>query len=153
MTRNELYENAMLILSQRDHSIREIREKLTKKSPDNEHIEEVITQLIEFNYLNEQRFAQTYIRSKAARLYGQFRIKQELKMKGVDQETISIAFDEEETDWSENAKALRHRKFGEEVPSDFKVKSKQMRYLQSHGFSFDEINYSFETEAFRTDAF
>ncbi|TDP01057.1 regulatory protein RecX [Marinomonas balearica] len=146
MTQNEIYDNAMLILSQRDHSIKEIKEKLAKKEADSELIDAVIALLLEYNYLNDRRFAQIYIRSKASRLYGQFRIRQELKQKGVTQEDIAIAFDEEPVDWYENAKSLRHRKFGTLVPSDFKAKSKQMRYLQSHGFSFDEINYSFEPE-------
>ena len=46
--------------------------------------------------------------------------------------------------WGKNTtKEVREKKFGQNLPSDYKTQAKQKRFLKSRGFSFDEINKAF----------
>ena len=64
-------------------------------------------------------------------------ISSELKKRGIESFDLSIF------DWFELAKEVREKKFGQNLPSDYKTQAKQKRFLQSRGFGFDEINQVF----------
>jgi len=64
-------------------------------------------------------------------------ISSELKKRGIESFDLSIF------DWFELAKEVREKKFGQNLPLDYKTKAKQKRFLKSRGFSFDEINQAF----------
>jgi regulatory protein len=52
---------------------------------------------------------------------------------------IQEALSEAEQDWSALAREMRQKKFGADVPSDFKEKARQMRFLQYRGFEPSQI--------------
>ena len=60
--------------------------------------------------------------------------------------TLPIQFDLSEFDFYLLAQTIRENKFGKEVPSDYKQKAKQQRFLQSRGFNFEHINNAFKAE-------
>ncbi|AEF53728.1 regulatory protein RecX [Marinomonas posidonica] len=136
------YEHALLLLNQREHACAEIAVKLKQKGHSEEDIDNTIRQLKELNYLNDERFAEIYVRSKANRSLGPTRIKQELLQKGLSSDIAKNAIEEAEFDWYELAKDAKIRKFGEESTQDYKEKSKQMRHLQYRGFDYEQIQYA-----------
>ncbi|SBS37945.1 Regulatory protein RecX [Marinomonas spartinae] len=137
-------DHAMTILASRDHSTKEMAHKLKIKGHEEESIAKAIASLLEVNYLNDRRFAESYTRSRANKPLGPQRIKQELKQKGIKDDVISQVFEESDADWFELARELKQRKFGEEVTKDFKERAKQTRYLQYRGFGFEHIKYALE---------
>lgn len=127
-----LYTFALGYLARREHSTQELISKLKTKTDQPELIPEIIAELTQKNYLSDVRFAESYSRMRAARGYGKLRIQAELKERGVLQDFSQINI---KTD----IKKTREKKFGAVLPIDIKEKSKQARYLQYKGFSFDEI--------------
>lgn len=139
-------DHALTILASRDHSTKEMAHKLKVKGHEVEQIAQTIDSLLEMNYLNDQRFAEFYVRSRINKPLGPQRIRQELRQKGITDEMIERALEENEADWFELAKELKIRKFGAESTRDFKEKAKQTRYLQYRGFGFDQIKYALEPD-------
>lgn len=103
-------------------------------------------QLREQGYQSDLRFAQMFIRSRAARFYGQVRISEELKQHQVAGAETRQAFTELEIDWFELCKEAFERKFRHKVSDDWQARQKQKRYLWQRGFSEDQIQYALSGE-------
>lgn len=138
------YNYALWLLGAREHSIQELQQKLSRKEYSAEDIQAALNKLIEYNYINDQRFAEAFTRSKAAKPLGRQRILGELKTKGIDDATAKQALNDLKVDWFELALELKLKKFGATVSCDYKEKAKQTRYLAYRGFGFDEIKYAIE---------
>lgn len=155
---NGLISRAMRLLSQRDHSEAELRRKLAapsfmanakfgNKSPkdtpeepvDPAIIEQVISYCYQHNWLDDRRFANSFIASRSRKGYGAQRIRSELMQKGVDKEIVQDALAECEIDWCEQAREIALRKFGDPLPVEWKDKAKVLRYLLYRGFFQEEI--------------
>ena len=127
----------MRMLVRREHSTLELTNKLTAKEFDQEDIDAVIALLIQQNYQSDERFAADFIQMRFNQGKGPIKISLDLKQRGIDR------FDMSEYDFYALAYKIRKQKFGQAVPSDFKEKAKQQRFLQSRGFSFEHISQSF----------
>ncbi len=144
---------AMDLLSRREHLRSELEIKLHKRFADatfsNETltasadetltalVAETLTALAEESLQCDQRYCDSYVHQRSSRGYGPQRIHQELRQKGAGSDHIVLAMDACETDWSELARLTRRKKFGPELPADFKEKSRQLRFLQYRGFGGD----------------
>ena len=137
-----IFDHALFLLSHREHAKKELERKLKMKGYDEEEISATILKLEEINYLNDDRFAEIFVRSRINKPLGENRIFQELIQKGVDKDTAKYAIENENADWFELALLLKTRRFGENLCTDFKEKGKQSRYLQYRGFNFDQIKYA-----------
>lgn len=137
-----IFDQALSLLSHREHASKELAKKLKIKGHTEEEIALTIELLQEINYLNDERFAEIFVRSRISKPLGANRILQELIQKGVNSTLAKETVNNAEADWFELAKQLKERRFGEEITSDFKEKGKQSRYLQYRGFNFDEIKYA-----------
>lgn len=138
-----VWQKAMQLLSIREHSQWELKQKLGNLC-ENSELSSLLTQLVEENYQSDDRYAEVFIRSKVSKGEGRQRIAKELSMKGVSAEICKRALDEAEVDWYEAAKRVKEKKFGLPHPTDYKEKAKQTRFLQYRGFTFDEIRYALE---------
>jgi len=131
------YSAALKMLMRREHSKLELFNKLQLKGYDDEIIDSAITQLVEQNYQSDERFAEDFILMRFNQGKGPVKIASELKLRGISSFNLSVF------DWFKSAKEIRKKKFGDKVSSDFKEQVKQKRFLQSRGFSLDQINQSF----------
>jgi regulatory protein len=125
------------MLTRREHSYFELCQKLTQ-SYSEEEIFSALEKLKEQNYQSDERFSEAFVRVKVNQGKGKVFIQQQLKKKGIE------GFDFSSIDFFELVKIVREKKFGVDVPSNLKEKAKQQRFLQSRGFGFDEIRFSFE---------
>ena len=125
---------ALKLLSRRDYSRSEFISKLTSAEFGKDDVEAAAEWCQEQGFLNETRFAESASRRLGAK-FGSKRVAQTLRQKGVAEDQVSaavLALNESEQD---RARALWARKFGK-VAESADEKSKQIRYLQSRGFSF-----------------
>ncbi|WP_297811554.1 recombination regulator RecX [uncultured Methylophaga sp.] len=136
-------EQAVSYLARREHSALELRRKLDKSGFDTADIELVLSQLQQADLQSDERFAESYVRSRTGRGYGKTRIRMELQERGVADELIRDSLQQAEIDWFALAAEVRRKRFGEQNPEDFKSRAKQQRFLQYRGFSHDEITESF----------
>lgn len=136
-------EHAVSLLARREHSASELRNKLQQYDHQENEIEKTLKWLKTNDLQSDERFTQSYLRHRSQRGCGELRIKQELKQRGVSDTLIAEAFTAAEIDWFALAVAVRCKRFGEQVPADFKERAKQLRFLQYRGFTHEQITESF----------
>jgi regulatory protein len=100
------YAAAMRILSYRFNSEGELRRKLEMKEFAREIIEATIARLRDEKWLDDDRFAAAYVRTRVRKGIGLLRVKRELIAAGVESDTIARALDESLPDHDERAAAL-----------------------------------------------
>jgi regulatory protein len=131
------------LLSRREHSEYELRQKLHTREFGADDIELAIERLLEKDYLSDSRFAVSTCRYRATRGYGWCFIANELKQKGVCSTIIQQLQENCEIDWYLQAELAYNKRFGEFNKKDGKdrqkEKAKRIRFLQYRGFSTDEI--------------
>jgi regulatory protein len=132
----DLRVRALQLLTRRDHSRAELKAKLAGEAGSAEEIDLVLDALQEQHLVSDQRYASQRVISRARR-YGDARLKQELRQRGVNDEDIAAALPEA-GDETERCRAVWSRKFGH-VPQSAEERGKQMRFLQYRGFSGDAI--------------
>ena len=139
---NFIYNKALDLLSRREHSSKEIREKLLLRFDDNIIINSVITKLEENNLINNTRFAEAYVSSRKRKGFGPKKISFELLSKGVS-ESVANRIIDEEGGWKRAAKLAFTKKFKNGLSSDVKNSLKQKSFLKNRGFGFKEIESVF----------
>ena len=135
-----IYNKALDLISRREHSRYELMQKLNKRYPETRPlIEEVLDKLIVNNILDDERFAEMYINSRARKGFGPKKIEMELSSKHVESFIISSSL-EAYDNWIENAKKELLKKFKGIVPRDYQSKIKQKQFLFNRGFSTQIID-------------
>ena len=132
----ELRVRALQLLTRRDHSRAELRTKLAGEAASAEELDAVLDTLQAECLLSDQRYANQRVAVRARR-YGNARLRQELRQRGVGDEEIAAALPEG-GDELERCQAIWARKFGQ-LPQSPAERAKQMRFLQYRGFSGDSI--------------
>jgi len=132
---------ALNIVSRREHSRAELKQKLSRKYPESEFIERCLDWLQELSYLDDQRFAEMFVRHCVAKRRGPNRIKLEMQQKGLAAVLSDEVLQAAEVDWFELAASNLKRRFKQPVV-DRKDKSKRYRYLQAQGFVGDQIQFA-----------
>lgn len=125
-----------------ERSQKEVRYKLVEWGMRGDELEEIISDLIINNFLNEERFAKSYASGKFnIKHWGRVKIKQGLKLKGVPDKILQKAiYSIDGDDYLQTIEKLAVKKaesLGENDP--FKRKNKLMSYLQAKGFETDLI--------------
>ncbi|HHL32444.1 MAG TPA: regulatory protein RecX [Oceanospirillales bacterium] len=131
--------SALASLSMREHSIKELQDKLKRKAYQSDSIDTVVQECISHNYLNDQRFAEIYWRSRAQKGYGPNKISMELKHRGISSAQISQAAEQPELDFDAVIKRVYLKKFKNTEIKDFKDKVKRQNYLYQRGFDLELI--------------
>lgn len=135
-----LIARAVAMLARREHSRSELARKLAQHlepEQDESELIRVLDELERRQLLSDARFAGALVRSRSAR-YGDARLRQELKQKGVAGEAAAGALESlGETEFT-RARALWQRRFGT-PPTSREEHARQGRYLQARGFSMATI--------------
>lgn len=125
-----------------ERSQKEVRYKLVEWGMRGDELEEIISELILNNFLNEERFAKSYASGKFnIKHWGRVKIKQGLKLKGVPDKILQKAiYSIDDDDYLQTLEKLTIKKMGSLNENDpFKRKNKLMSYLQAKGFETDLI--------------
>jgi regulatory protein len=117
---------------------------LLTRDLESEDVELAIKQLKSEGLQSDSRYTEAFIHDRVNRGYGPRHILQELKQKGIADELSEEYIDERDPDWIDRLKDVRLRKFGEDVPEDYKEQARQSRFLQYRGFSSDQIHRLFK---------
>ncbi|MCB0563890.1 MAG: RecX family transcriptional regulator [Phaeodactylibacter sp.] len=115
----------------------EVRSKLLDMGIYSDWREEIIVQLIEENFLNEERFARAFARGKfRIKQWGRTRIRQELKKRKISDYCLRKAMEEiEEEDYLNTLRtALIKKNISLKEEDPYRRKSKLARYAVSRGF-------------------
>ena len=134
---------AMDYLSRREHATHELFQKLLAKGEyEADDISVALARLTDQDLLSDERFTEAFIDQRSNRGSGPLKIRAELRQKGISDAMIETFLDERNVLWCKNAQAVYLKKYGLERPSELKEKMRQSRFLQSRGFSGEQIRYA-----------
>jgi regulatory protein len=139
-------EAALRLLTRREHSVHELRQKLFQRDFSTALVDELLLRLIDTELLSDQRFAEVFVRSRIGRGHGPVRIRMDLKQKGVADALASQALAEAEADWFELARQQREKRFGLAAELERKEQAKQWRFLQYRGFDAEQVRYALKSD-------
>lgn len=130
------------MLARREHSRQEVVTKLSQKGFDLEACLPILQEFVEADIQSDSRYAEMRIRACASRGLGPSRVKMELSQHRLADATVAGAMDEADIDWFELALKVKVKKYGEDAEQDFKLRQKQMQFLNYRGFTQDQIQYA-----------
>ncbi|MEQ8623368.1 MAG: RecX family transcriptional regulator [Vicingaceae bacterium] len=136
----EVLAKLMRFCSYQERSELEISQKAKAYGMVGDEVEELLKHLRKENFINEERFAETYVRGKLrVKKWGLYKIKQGLMAKGVDLPIISAALKTIDQDlYLENLHELAVSK-RDKLSSSADSKAKLFRFLKSKGYEGDLI--------------
>ncbi len=143
LTYGEAREKALRLLEFRSHSEAELSKKLIRAGAQKADMEKLIAYLREYGLVDDEEYAKRAAKDLAnLKKFGRFRIRAELKNRGIADEYIEEAMaelDEKETD---TLLPLVEKKLG----GNFERKNieKTVRYFSYRGYSYDDIKQCIE---------
>ncbi len=131
---------ALGLLARREHSAEELRRKLCRHAADGVEVEAVVEALEREGWVDDRRFAESYVRSRAGRGYWPLRIDSELNARGLDASLARGAVWEAGESWDERAVSARRKRFPGSPPAERSEQGRQVRFLQYRGFTREQIS-------------
>lgn len=116
---------------------KQCREKLYQKGYLKESVDYAIDTAKAYGYISDENFAKYYVDTRASAT-GNYRLKNELKMKGVSEDIIGETLAERE-DETECAISVARKFIKGKDLSDEKTYERLMRRLVMRGFNYDDI--------------
>lgn len=135
-------EKASGFCAYQERSQQEVRNKLYEWGLWTDAVEEIISELIQQNFISEERFARMYALGKfRMKQWGKNKIKQGLKLKGVPDNLIRKALLAIDPDDYEKTiiETLKKKDQSEKERDPYKRNYKIAQYLMSRGFEGDIV--------------
>jgi regulatory protein len=129
----------MDLLARREHSRSELLDKLISKGCAIEVAEPALDELEQDNLLSDERFVESLVQTRQAQGHGPIRIRHDLRQKGIADGLIDQWLDARGEQWLEIISLVRSQKFGNSLPDDYPERARQARFLQSRGFTAEQI--------------
>lgn len=128
------YQRALGLLVRREHSRRELKQKLSARGVSPEDADTALSTLARQDFQNDERFAEALARGRARAGHGPVRIRAELSGHGLDRTAVESALGQLAHDWLESACALVRRRFSSLNPNDPVQRRKATDFLLRRGF-------------------
>ena len=146
-----LVDTSVKYIDRRLRSINELRDYLKNKEEDTIIIEEVIDKLIDYKYLDDDRFTKAFIKDKLNFTnWGDYKIKNELKRLGVNEEIIynNISNIDDNIYYERIDKIINKDISTNKKYNGIKLKNKIYNHLLTLGYSKEKVisiinNYNF----------
>ena len=136
-------DSAFRSLSRRAHSVFELRTKLFRKGWQKEIVQKVLDDLIDNNFLNDEKFADAFVEERSRKNVGINKLKSELMKRGVDRKISESLLNNLDRNSSfESAFELAGKKYTQLKDRGFdksKIRNKLYAFLLSRGFESDFI--------------
>ncbi len=133
-------QRALDYLAHKPRTEEEVRRKLQRTDVPKPVVEDVVARLYELSYLDDEAYAQDYVRNRfASKKYGPVRIRRELVERGIERHLAETVVDDLFAEKDVQAVAREHaekrwaRLADEEDPR--RRKQKLYRYLRRRGFT------------------
>ena len=131
---SDLRDAALRLLARREHSYKELSQKLKQRGWPEPELENVLSDLADQGLQSDERFVETFVRSRAQKAYGPVRIRAELGQRGIDRAQVDRALRETDADWLKLASGWYERRYRGDPPADMKDKSRRQQALARRGF-------------------
>lgn len=128
------YDKALGLLARREHSRRELRQKLQRGGFAQDESSAAIEQLGGQGYQDDRRFAESLLRTRSGQGYGPARIRAELRSQGIGDGVIRDLLDHADIDWHDLASDVLRRRYGGPSP-DPAERVRRAQFLLRRGFA------------------
>jgi regulatory protein len=144
-------ERAFRLLAAREHSRRELRDKLLKPArteqalTDKEAIidselastlvDSLLEQLITDGLQSDARFLDSLVRQYLSKGKGPLALQQACRIQQLDTELVQQQLQRLETVWPKQVQRVREKRFGNEPPADSREAARMQRFLAQRGFT------------------
>lgn len=143
LTRSEALQKLQRYCAYQDRCHAEVRKKLMDLNVYGDDMENVITDLIQEDFLNEERYARSYVRGKVRiKKWGRFKIRQHLKHNQISEYCIKKGMEEiDEELYQQNILSLLGRYQIEKGSlKPYLFKRKFLDFMQRKGYSYEELH-------------
>ena len=137
----------MGLLARREHSQKELLNKLLVKGWAKDDILAVIDELILQGWQSDLRYAESYARHRIHKGYGPVWIAYELRKNGVDAVNLDDIVQQTAGSWMDLLEQVYSKKYGHDAVLNRNEWAKRTRFLMQRGFSgtmigalFDHLN-------------
>lgn len=155
----DLQNHALRLLSQREHGDKELLHKLRQKfaakaeslekygidlDTFSENLQTCLMHCQENNWQSDERYVEQLVNSLLAKGHGPMKIRQKARQKSSRSDLLDVFLDLDSADWLAQMQEVIEKKYGANSGANGqrlapKDKAKQMRFLQSRGYSSDLI--------------
>ena len=132
---SQIKEAALRLLSYREHSQKELFNKLSAKGFNIADIQPVLQELAEQGWQSDTRYAESYTRHRLKKGYGALAINHELKQNGILNFDIDAVLFDIADDWLSLISEVYKKKYGEHQKLSLAEQAKRSRFLLQRGFS------------------
>ena len=133
--------SAMNFLARREHTQKELIQKLKRRFPDTPLVASEVQRLSDENLQSDERFAEEFVRYRSGLGFGLMHIRQDMRQRGLSDAEILLAIEKAEIDWRAIAERVLLKKFGEIPAADIKEKARRVRFMQYRGFDSGEYQH------------
>lgn len=130
---------AMELLTRREHSRRELTQKLVARGFEVEAAEQAVDEMAARGWQDDARYAEAMARHRMMSGQGPLRIRAELQQHGIAAGMIDAALAACEADWQALATEILQRRFGPGRAKERKEIARRGAFLQRRGFDLDAI--------------
>ena len=143
----KIKESCLGLLVRREHSQKELLNKLLIKGWAKDDILAVIDELAQQSWQSDARYAESYARHRIHKGYGPVWIAYELRKNGVDAVNLDDIVQQTAGSWMDLLEQVYSKKYGHDSVPDRNEWAKRSRFLMQRGFSgtmigalFDHLN-------------
>ena len=140
----EIKESCLRLLARREHSQKELLNKLLVKGLDKDDILAVIDELAQQGWQSDSRYAESYTRHRIQKGYGPIFIAYELRKNGIDAVNFEDIMQKMADSWMELLEQVYIKKYGHDLLLDRNEWAKRSRFLMQRGFSGTMISALFD---------
>lgn len=131
-------QQAVGLLSRREHSQRELRRKLQARGAEQALVEDALAKLVGAGLQDERRFAESLVRQRIAAGYGPLYLRAELQTHALEAGLVAEVIEAVETPWLAVAEDLLARRYPDGV-NDPRHRRRAEALLARRGFSSEII--------------
>jgi regulatory protein len=128
------YDKALGLLARREHSRRELQQKLGRGGFSRDESSDAVERLGDQGYQDDTRFAESLLRSRVGQGYGPARIRAELRSQGIPDATVRSLIESAGVDWDDLAASQLRRRYGSPT-ADPAERQKRAQFLLRRGFA------------------
>lgn len=143
MTEQDALKRLMIVCAKGEHCCQEMREKMWKWGIDTNTQEKIVNQLLDRQFINEERFCRAFVNDKIVfNRWGKRKIEAALYQKRIDKSIINAVLAEiDNQSYVEQLQPLiaSKRKQMKAELSDYEVNQRLLRFAIGRGYTYDVI--------------
>ncbi len=140
----KIKESCLGLLVRREHSQKELLNKLLVKGWAKDDILAVIDELAQQSWQSDARYAESYARHRIHKGYGPVWIAYELRKNGVDAVNLDDIVQQTAGSWMDLLEQVYSKKYGHDSVLNRNEWAKRSRFLMQRGFSGTMISALFD---------